>query len=191
MVTLRTWPDPLHVLQVCTEFLSFGATAVAMLAAYVLLYFYFLVGSVGYFVEVHLQLYAQVRPARALPAATAAALAAEHIAKHIVAENVAEILEDVFHAHTAGTALAVSAALAAHACMTKTIVLSAFVGVAQRIICLSRFFKLLLRFLVTRVAVGVVLKCYFAIGFFDLIGSGALCNAQYFVIISFSHTLNP
>src|SRR3954453_14491530 len=104
-----------------------------MVAGNVFFYLYFFSGAIGNFGKIHFQPYAQVGAAGALPAA-ATTTAAKHTAKHVVAENIAEVLEYIFHAHTAGTLSAKT--IVANTRMAEAVILCAFIGVAQHIICL-------------------------------------------------------
>ena len=70
--------------------------------------------------------------------------------------------------------------------MTKSIVLSTFVCVAQHFVGLGSFLKFLLGFFIIRVLIRVKLNGNLAVRFFYFITRRTLSDSQYFVIISFA-----
>ena len=75
----------------------------------------------------------------------------------------------------------------AYALVSKLVVTSAFVGIAQHFVSFSRFFEFIFRFLVARILVGMVFECHLAIGLLYITLVGVFANSQYLVVISFCH----
>src|SRR5579883_2050922 len=71
--------------------------------------------------------------------------------------------------------------------MSVAILGGAFLRVCQDLIRLAAFLELLLRVLVSRIAVGMVLHGELAVGSLQHLLGGRARNAQNFVIISFRH----
>jgi len=68
--------------------------------------------------------------------------------------------------------------------MTIAIILGAFIFIAQYLVGLGSFFKLLFRGFVSRVTVGVKLHGHLAVCLFYFLGGGTFCNAKDLIIIS-------
>ena len=126
-----------------------------------------------------------------LCAPAAAASAAEKFGKWIAAagipENISEVGHDVFIRHAS---LGPAAAHLVHAGMAVPVVGGFFVGIAQYLISLGGLFETSLCILVVRIAVRVVLKRLFAVGFFYVVGVGIAVHAEHLVIISLGHEFN-
>ena len=72
--------------------------------------------------------------------------------------------------------------------MTELVVVAALVFITQHFIGFVDFFELFFRFLVPRVAVGVVFHRQLAESLFNFISAGVFVDAQHFVIITFFFT---
>jgi len=128
------------------------------------------------FLQVELEVVAQVRTPRR---AAATATTAENIAKYI-AENIAE---------TTGTTLTTSAI--AETFMTKAVVGGALFGIGEHFIGLGGFLEFVLGIVVVGIAVGVVFHRHPPVRLLDVSLRGAPIDAQYFVVIPFSHSVFP
>jgi hypothetical protein len=119
--------------------------------------------------------------------AAAAAESAEAAAEDI-AEQIAQI-----HAPAAGKSVEPAAEAAAlaravggvHAGKAELIVLGALVGIAEDLVGLVDLLEFFLGFLVAGVIVRVILQGQLAVRLFDLLGAGALGDAQHLIVVSF------
>ena len=104
-----------------------------------------------------------------------------------IAKNIAE---DIAHIHAGKIKTAGSATCTAVECgMTKLIILTSLVRIAQYCVGFLRLFELFLAFLIARMQVRVVGLSQLAVGFFDLVLGCTLFDTEHFIIISFfSHT---
>src|SRR5579871_6070844 len=71
--------------------------------------------------------------------------------------------------------------------MTEAIVSRALICVAQHLVRFARFLKLFFSDVVARVTVGMILQRLLAVGALQLLVAYIARNAQYFVVVSFSH----
>src|ERR1044071_9240653 len=95
----------------------------------VFLYLYLFGYTLGYFFVSKFDLDAEVAAANATHALTASsATATKEATKDIVAKNITELAENIFHVRGAAT---IATATALYTGMTKAIVLSPLIGIAQ------------------------------------------------------------
>ena len=120
-----------------------------------------------------------VAPARRVGIASGAAAEAEDIA-----EEVAQIPEIPEAAAEAAESAAAEARVGVEGRVTELVIFLALLLVGEHLVGLVGLLEALLAFLVAGVQVGMVLPGDFAVGFFDLIGRGALVHAQDLIIIS-------
>ena len=171
--------------------IAFGTCTVTMLACHIFLQLELLFHTSGYLFQIQLHLHAQVTStkdpllcassSKASEATETSAMSAKDVTKHG---------EDVIHRHATSTESAKRSAIAcssAHAGMSKLVIPCPFIGIAQYVIRLCGFLKLLFGLLVTGILVRVVLDGLLPVGFLYLIGRGVLLDSQHFVVISLFH----
>src|SRR6266704_1287728 len=128
-------------------------------------------GAEGGLLEGDLEVVAQVRP----PARAAAAAPEEVAEAEEVAQDVAEVRED----------RGVEPGPRAHPGVTVGVVTLALLGVAERAVGFRALLEAVFRFLVARVAVGMVLEGQLAIGGLDLLLGGVARDPEHFVVVAF------
>ena len=150
-------------------------------------YAQFLLGTLGYLAERHLDAHTQVTAAlHALGLSTTAAKEVTKAAKAAeTAKQVTELAQDVIHRHAA----AIAAATHLLAGKAKLVIAGALVGVAEHVIGLGSLLEFLLGSLFLGIAlalllVGVVLDGQLAIGLLQVIGCGILLHSQHLIVIS-------
>ena len=140
-----------------------------------------LLRAVRHFIErqldAGLEVVASARPA---PSAAAMASSSKNTSEEILEAGHAE---DVFDVHSGE----VVHAGAAKSFMAVLIVLLSLLRIAQDLVGLGALLEFRLRFLVARILVRMVLDRHAAIGALDLVGRGALVNAQDLVVVAFGH----
>src|SRR5882672_7280297 len=130
------------------------------------------------FLERQLDIVAKIRAP--LDATATAAGAEEVAASEDVAENVAEVGKYIrIESET-------TAGCRTHAGMPETVVLPAFLRIAQDRVRFCGFLESFFGFFVIRIAIRVVLKRELAVGAFDFLFRGVARNAQHVVIVAFS-----
>ena len=71
--------------------------------------------------------------------------------------------------------------------VTKPVVGGAFVAILENVVCLVDFLETVLAFLVTRIAVRVMLHCELAERRLELDLGGGAGNAENFVVVALGH----
>src|SRR5258706_3499791 len=111
-----------------------------------------------------------------------------------VAENVAEGIGKIAEALAAATAKAAAGRARIDPGMTEAVIGGALLGVGQNLVCLFRllefFFRLLGVFVVTLIAIGVMLHRQLAIGLLDFVFAGVFGQAQHVVKVALAHLLS-
>src|SRR5690606_2758487 len=100
--------------------------------------------------------------------------------------NIPKLAEYVVHIHSASAETTTSF----KGTVSIPIVAGAFIRIAKYLVGFSSFLKHGLRFVISRVFIGMVLNRFFAVCFFYFCCCGTFGNAQYFIIIFF-HILCP